>query len=226
MATVVKPLCGRCPDGKEELATETVRFNVEDTWYELPVCDAHQTMFSREMFAWTRYADVTDGPAQLRAVRTFTPDRVAREREAAQIRDRIADAQRFAKAQLRAAEIDEQNAADARRRTVNAQRDYELSIRKSIPGAMKWRLTSHARDRADERNVDLYKVFQAAAHPGERRPQPWRGPHIYVHQRDEARVIVNENTGAIITVVDPYAPEETPESFAAARASHSERVAL
>lgn len=184
-------------------------------------------MFKRDIHAWARYAEIVDDPAKGDSNTVFTRDRVQREREAAELREAVANAQRHARAHLRVAEIDEADKADAARRTVQAQRDYEKSIRQAIPGGMKYRLTSHARDRAEERNIDLYKLFQAAAHPGERHAQPWRGPHIAVHQRDDVRAIVNENTGAIITVMDPGAPDETAESFAAREALNSrERIAL
>lgn len=209
--TIVIDLCDRCGFGKESPATTERVFTPDgDLWYMLKLCEKHAEMYDRDMIGWTRLAADIDAPNMERQRSVFFTEE--RKRETERLREltgkvnQEAASRAFADRRLREIELE------------NAQRE-ELLARQRIPGALDWRLVNHARERMLERNFTIEEVLRTAAQPAVVRRQPWRGPEFAVHERDDCRVVVNDQTKAIITVINRNSTLETEESHRQAQAT-------
>lgn len=193
MATIRKTIrvCDRCAFGNEKPATHNRIFSIGDFAYRIELCDVHADMFDRDMAGWERLAAITGEPMRKQS-QFFTAERVAEGRRIAELRTRAAEqvaVETFA--QKRRAEIDAEE-----------ERLAEQHARQSIPGALGWRLTNHARERMVQRGFTVAEVLHAAAQPDTVFIQPWRGPHTAIHQYGDCRAAVDTSTKKVITVID------------------------
>lgn len=212
MATriITKILCDRCSFGREKEASTERVFCLDELWYELNLCEDHAKMFDRDWTGWTRLATDIDPPSgRERHSEWFSAERKRETERIRELRDK-------ANTQAASAEFALRRAAEIELET--AQRE-ELNARQSIPGALEWRLVNHARERMLERGFTIHEVLTTAASPGTVVRQPWRGPDIAVHQRGDCRVVVNDRTKAIITVINRGVALETEQAHAARQAS-------
>jgi hypothetical protein len=200
-------VCDRCAFNSAKPATEVRDFSEGGQAYRLKLCEQHAAMYDRERSGWTRLAEEVD--TELPRIRSqhFNEERRAEARRIVVLRERAARAASSNDyATRRRQEIDDAEAHAADERAL-----------RSIPGALNWRLTTHAAERMIERGFDVSEVLGAAARPSTVVRQPWRGEHIAVHGVGDCRVVVNTDTKAIITVIDrsdrletsPPAPERT-----------------
>lgn len=205
MASVrrVVTYCNRCGFGSELPATTERTFSIEDAHYKLDLCEEHGKLFDREMGRWSMVADDVEAPTIRHRSEYFTSERVREAKRIAELRAKVAE-QAASKefAQRRALEIEAESAVKE-----------EAHARHSIPGAMAWGLTTHARERMVERGFTISEVLQTVAHPAAIVEQPWRGPFIEVRQRGDCRVAVNAQEKAIITVIDRSDVLETEPQF-------------
>lgn len=186
-------VCDRCPYGTAKPATAKHVVIIDGEACELVLCEPHDTMFNRDMYTWTRLGKEIDAPVRphIRSV-TFTEERKEEARRLTQLREKAhADAAMQSYVKQRLAQID-----------VAIETAEEKRERQSIPGALGWRLTTHAAERMQERGFTVREVLQAAAMPKTVVRQPWRGDHIAIHCYDNCRVVVDDVTKAIITVID------------------------
>src|SRR5258708_7651411 len=95
------------------------------------------------------------------------------------------------------------------RRAEELAQEVEEHAFKLIPGARKWTLTRHARERMMERGFTPADVLMAVTMPKTTMRQPWRGPDIALHIRDDCRVVVNDRCHQIVTVIDRSTVLET-----------------
>lgn len=147
----------------------------------LDLCDIHNARFDNDLIKWTSIGT----PETSTSVSFFNDQQrllLLREREAE--RTRIA--------------------SDAE----DAEKHAEKAARKSIPGALKWDVLPHARQRAVKRGFGIVQVLMTAAQPEHTRRQPWRGPDIAIFQRGECRLVVNDRDRKVITVIDRSEEEE------------------
>lgn len=196
MARVTKVIdvCDRCVPGREKVATVTKELSPDGSFYELKLCETHGDMYDRDMSGWTRLAKEIDPPRAGRShSEFFTAERRAETQRIKELREKANDAQASkAFAARRAAEIEKDLAAQE-----------EVRARQSIPGAMNWKLTDHARERMVERGFTIFEVLQAAALPDTTYNQIWGGEHDKeIYQRNDCRVAVNPALKVIITVID------------------------
>jgi hypothetical protein len=190
-------VCDRCDFSRAAEATTHRNFTIDETHYRLELCDKHAAMFDRDLGTWTLLAaEVEPTRARSQFFGEEERRRTARIRELKERANSEAASQAFA--ERRAKEIDSETLQRA-----------EFNARQLIPGALKWRLTDHARERMVERGFAIEEVLRAAATPGVVIRQPWRGPAIAVHSLGDCRVAVNESTYAIITVIDRTSPLES-----------------
>lgn len=190
--------CDRCSFGVNRRATGKRVFALDDRYYELDLCETHLDAFDRDLGGWTRLAAEIDNPYSKSGPQQssmFTRERA----ELAHSVNRRSD-------ELR--QQDEQSAF-AQRRAEALAAEIEEHAFKTIPGARKWTLTRHARERMLQRNFTPAEVLMVATMPGTKMRQPWRGPDIAVHVRGDCRVVVDDRCHQIITVIDRSAVLET-----------------
>lgn len=226
-------LCARCIRDTEATTKKTFCLDPDaGSWYEMHLCEKHSDMFERDLSAWTCYAELVDQPTHSRPPRTFTAHSIERDRRAAALRAATDEAKRHTQTQVRAAqraaEIDAQLAHEqhhrdelAAKRAADAERAYEQRLAKSIPGAAKWRISKHARERMEQRGFDLETLLRTAAHPDNVFRQPWRGEYQAVHQSGSCRAVVDEMSHTVITVMDPSAPLETETEYREQHQQHT-----
>lgn len=213
--------CDRCL--RPTPATVTVRFCVDDQWYEMDLDDKHAEMWDREISPWRRVAREIDAPRRT----VFTAERRERHREVNQLRDLAARAQQEAAAKVRGAERAQQ-IADAEHREVHnrmtqAHREWETGVKRSIPGALLWGLSDHAWERMQQRGFELADVLWTATHPQATYQQPWRGLGQAIYVRDirdgagtvvrRCRLVVDELHRTVITVINHFDESETADSY-------------
>lgn len=203
MATVkrVIEVCNRCIPSKAKEVTVKRTFALDGSWYELPLCDEHAATFDRDLGRWTMIADEIDAPNGRTKSEYFTAERRREALRIAELRTKAAN------------KIASENFAERRRAELDAEAEdrAEHEARQTIPGALNWNLTDHARERMAERGFSIFDTLQAAAQPKQTFRQPWRGPFVAVNQHGDCRVIVNEAEKLIITVMDrSFATPTTP----------------
>jgi hypothetical protein len=189
-------VCDRDGFGKERPATQERVFALEDRYYKLELCDEHAKMFDREVGAWARLAAEIDTPDFARPRSQFFLDERARETA------RIRELSQKAKEQAAVGDFATKRAAAmAAQVEADVAAESEARSRKLIPGGMKWRLTDHARERAEQRGYTVHDVLEAAARPDHTYASV-RDPELTIHERAGCRVVVDGRSCAIITVID------------------------
>lgn len=200
MASVRIPvrICDRCLMGKEKPATTKRTFAIEDRYSEIDLCDQHADAFDRDIGQWIQLATDIENPYD-RAGRstTFT-------------RERAEDAKRVIEQSAALQRQHEQSVLEAERAKAMIKKAEEDAF-KAIPGAMKWTLTRHARQRMMERGFTPTEVLMAVT-VGNIVKQPWRGPAVEVHSRAGCRVVVETRTHQIVTVIERDTALETAET--------------
>lgn len=193
-------LCDRCAFGGEKPATEERRYAIEDRYYLLELCQEHAEMFDRDMSRWTRVSQDIDNPYAGTRGRSefFTREATEQTRRARELAE---------KARKEAASRD-----FAARRAAEIAMEEEQHLRKSLPGALAWALTTHARERMVERGFTLEDLYRTATQPEHTYPQEWRGPDVAIYQRGDCRLAVNTRQQVVITVIDRNDVLETAES--------------
>lgn len=197
--------CDRCYEAAP--ATTQRIFAIEDRHYLLDLCDKHGQMFDREMSNWFMVAADVENP--------YTAEKKTKSDYF------IAENERMTKSILDAAAAVRDEASVTlfgKMRAEQVAREEEENAYKAIPGAGKWRFSNHARKRMAERGYSVADVLQICSFPRAQDPVPWRGPSqvIYYGQGTD-RVIVNDETHVIITVVDKATNDLTPEEYEAKR---------
>lgn len=217
MATAITVIrrCDRCAFKDPKPVTQRRVFAIEDRYYEIDLCDPHADMFDRDLNAWTMLAAEVDNPYQGK-----TPAVVSQKRSNTSLTDfnmtALENARRLKEIREREeAKLRMKAAEDAQIRAERA-RMTETRARKSIPGSMKWKIALHAYQRLVERGFSVYDVLETAAQPEQTYLQPWRGDYVAIYQRAHCRVVVNEDSHTIITVIDRDADlEKDPRELAA-----------
>lgn len=192
--------CDRCAFGTEKPATTHRTFAIDDRYYKIDLCEKHAEAFDRDLGSWTRLSTDIDNPfAGKQSSTTYT--RVDAE-----------DARRIL------AQSDE--VRRQKEQSVLAQQQAEKLAKKAeeqafglIPGARKWTLTRHARERMMERGLTLTEVLMAVTMPATRTPRAQAGQtHQTICMRGDCKVVVDERTHEIITVMDRSTAWETAET--------------
>lgn len=178
---VTKKVCDRCPIGHEQLATRTVAFSLGDTHWLIDVCEWHGSELDRTIGMWGRLGreDTHHGPV------TFTSDYAAEARRAAELRSAQV-------AQERAKALPEPD------KPVNHSAVSHSPIPKTRDAHGPWRWTDHARERLQEREVDIVAALWTVVEPETIRPA--RTPGNEVRIRDGIQVVVDPRSRAILTV--------------------------
>lgn len=168
---IKQKICDRCL--KDTLATDTVRFSVGDTEYEIDVCEKHADMFQRDISGWTRVAREKERP------NFFARSDVQRERHNS---IRVETQQR-----ARPAPTEPKNHPPIERPEVR----------------VSWYLSQHAEERLEERGpvygFERKDVFLAAQAPEEVTPQAEEDRFMYV--RGKVALIVSRQSSTILTVM-------------------------
>lgn len=214
MATVRTTIrtCDRCAFGKVLPASTHRTFAIEDRYYRIDLCDKDAAAFDRDLGAWTRLAVDIDNPydsSSRPASATYTPERAERARVVLQQSDEIRHA--------------EQQTIFAKKRAEQLAEEAEKHARQTIPGALNWTMTRHARERMLKRGFTAGEVYMAVTIPSHRIDQDWRNPGTVLCIRNECRVVVNAKTHIIITVIDRDAKLETAQPATTA-STHREEV--
>lgn len=195
--TIVK-VCDRCPFGKEKPATTRRQFAIEDRYYELDLCEPHGEAHDRDLGVWTRLAREIDSPYSnsLKPLSmTFTKEHAEKTHS---VITQSSELQQQAEQSLFAKKQAERIAAE-----------IEEHAYKTIPGARKWTLTRHARERMMERNFTPAEVLMAVTIPGTTLPDPERRPDVVICKRGDCKVAVNARTHVILTVIDRTQQDES-----------------
>lgn len=194
MAKVVKEVrvCDKC----ETQGVTVHKVTVDGTEYILELCSADSAAFTTALSKWL------DLGQQVEHYRRFTDGDLSDGRRIAELRAR--DAAR--RADLERVKHD----APA------AQRVAEANARKGIPGAARWDMTAHARERMELRGYSAVDVFLAVTAPEHRVSQPWKGKGRAVYVRGECKVVASELDGMIITVLSRDAELDSGPRMSAA----------
>jgi hypothetical protein len=185
-------VCDRCAFGKAKPATEERKVTIDGVTTRLVLCEPHASNFDRDLFAWTRNGEEIETEAPRLRSAYFNAERQAEARRIVELRSR-------AQQQHTSGELAKRRLEEMDQRALSEE---EQRIYRSIPGALNWRLTTHAAERMLERGFDVAAVLNAAARPNAVIRQPWRGEDIAVHCVEDCRVVVNDRTKAIITVIN------------------------
>jgi hypothetical protein len=173
-------VCDRCAFGKEKPVTTTRKFSIDDDHYIIDLCEPHAVMFDRDIGQWARLGRDDEKFAPARTM--FTDESIERERRAAEVR---------AKSQPGLFAVDGGDATIATAMRVvrnSAHADH-----------LRWSLTAHARERADERDVTIAEVIECAAHP-EHTMQSDRGDGTMIHHKRDVRICVEPKAKIVVTV--------------------------
>jgi hypothetical protein len=217
--------CDRCAFNNVLEASQERRFAIDDRYYELDLCEKHAEMFDRELGGWTRLAAEIDDPyAELHGrgrprSEYFTEQRRAETRRIRELAERADERARVEVAAAKRAErideeerlrrlVEEDPAEAAARRAAE-----ELTARRSIPGAMKWKLTEHAIDRMELRGYTIYDALLTASQPHKILPDPKGVPNVKIHERSGCRVVLNVRSYDILTVIDRYKAVDLPGPY-------------
>lgn len=190
--------CDRCMFGRVNPATHIgVEFTLNGRRYKGDLCDEHEAMMQRDFGPWRKTFTVVEEVAEVAdldtkrtsaAARTFvTTEHVARSRRAAELRA------------LEAARI--QEATDSAQKQLQAEALEIFRLKRTIPGARSWTLSSHARTRMHERNFGPEEVLRTVAAPQVNYPHP-DGNGRYIYVRDDCRAVVDPRGKVVITVID------------------------
>lgn len=225
MARLDQLLCDRCPRGRQRPAVTTEQYCVEGEWFEIDLCEDHRAAFSRDFYSWTLLSREIDPIKPKSKSTVFTADTIERSKQAAELRAAAAARQPKPEPEPEPAPIEEAPIPDE----LAARRAQEHRLRRSIPGALKYRLTGHAVDRMTERGFDLEAVLRCAAEPDHSRGSR-SDSRCLIQERGRCRVVVDKSTHNIVTVVDRSASDEdTDRDIATAYANATpelERTAL
>lgn len=193
--------CDRCY--KEAPATTQRIFAIEDRHYLLDLCEKHGQMFDREMSNWFMVAADVENP--------YTAEKKTKSDYF------IAENERMTKSILDAAAAVRDEASVTlfgKMRAEQVAREEEENAYKAIPGAAKWRFSNHARKRMKERGYTVTDVLQICSFPTGTEAVPWRGPdQVVYYGQGKDRVVVNDVSHVIITVVDKASDEVTEELY-------------
>jgi hypothetical protein len=174
--------CDRCPIGKQEPATETLRLTLGEASWDIDLCFKHVLELERVVEGWGRLGQTVERTQS--SLRLFGEEYTAQQRRTAQQRSQQAEQDRAV-----ATSID--------KRTLASPRVVELPKGAPLDGG-QYEFTVHARERLVERNVKVVDVLWAASSPeivtaGDR-------PGTEVRIRRGTRVVINPKTNEILTV--------------------------
>jgi len=184
--------CDRCAFGKIRRAVTDRSFPIDDTIYTLKLCDEHAQMFDREREGWARLA------SSVRPAGLFPEPSPLRPPVDLGVTEEIRAIQQAARQRARAVQ-EQQVVADEGRDAAElwmAQRHIQV-----LPDM--WELSDHARERAEERHFTEVEVLEAVNRPETTYPclhPDYKG--AWMHRRGRCCVVVNRETGTIITILD------------------------
>lgn len=208
MATVktIVHTCDRCSFGREKPATTKRVFAIEDRCYELDLCEPHGEAFDRDLSVWTRLARDIDNPF----IDTPKPPSMFSQERTERARAVLAQSDELRQVKEQAAFIE--------RQALSLAREAEETAFRTIPGARKWTMSKHARERMMERNYTPAEVLMAVTIPYHASAST-RNSSLIVCERDGCRVVINPHTHVIVTVIEANARLDIA-SPALAAASH------
>jgi hypothetical protein len=184
-------------------ATTVMKFALGDSRYKISVCEQHADALNRDMLKWARMSEPDEIATFVPKVRTApvenmtVPFPVVQTGEVITLDD-----------ELREIKMPLPRVRRATKKALMAA-DPEL-----IERFKSWKLSEHARERAEERDVDLPDVLWAAELPDSSR-QSDANPNLWVHQRGHIRVVVCPETREIVTVINVNIKDEGYKSYAA-----------
>ena len=193
-------VCDRCPIGKELAATREMTFSLEGSTWKIELCEKHGNDLDRAIGGWGRLGEQVE-PDSPRHV--FTPEYGAELRRVAELRSRQADEDRARRANKDQAAKDWQAIDRVNPVITTAARPQVLQTRPT--SGRPWIFTDHARERMEQRGVDILDALHAATVPTLVRSA--KTPELRVHERGDVRVVVNPEDCTIITVLDRSIPD-------------------
>lgn len=170
---VKKRYCDRCPLNKQRPATVTRTFGFDQTFWKADLCEQHDDMLTRELYAWGMLGEpIEEAP-------TAPVRRVTFGRDAEELR----------------------RLADLRHRQTQEDRAITTAPPITLPlDHGDWHFTEHALERMEEREVDVVDILWACSSPTLRRPGDDHG--VFIHERNGTKVVCNPTTKDILTVAD------------------------
>jgi hypothetical protein len=185
---VKRKVCDRCPTGRELPATRSMQFSLGDTKWEIDVCEKHGDQLEREFGSWGSL-----GREMARAYgdsRLYTPEYAEESRRVAELRTK-----QSAEDRAKSPVVDLEPLGDVAVTTA----EPESERRQTTPtDGRPWSFTDHARERLEERGVDILDALHTATSPFVTRQA--QHPPLLIHERGEVKVVVDPITRSIITV--------------------------
>lgn len=168
--------CDRCY--QERTATTTVQFCFGDNTYVLDLCNEHAGLWEQDMLAWVRLArDATEAHTQVRAKPSWTPG--------ARYAPKVVIPERPPVVRVLEPDIAPYDGPEP---TYDPRPE-------PVPS---WTISTHAKERMEQRGVGLSEVLLTADSPMTRRPG--REPELTVLERDDIKVVVHERRRIVVTV--------------------------
>lgn len=207
-------VCDRDGFGKERPAAGERIYNYNGLWYKLKLCEQHLDAFDRDIGSWSRLAQEVDAPNGREHSEYFNAERREETRRLRELTERVNErANSDAAAAARAKQLADEEAQEEKRKADEALRHTWTTV----PGAMSWTMTNHARQRMHEYGFQPDDLLKAAAMPDQSYTQPWNNnDNSKVHRSADCRIIVNETDKVIITVL----PREGRKAVAPSKAPH------
>jgi hypothetical protein len=186
--------CGACFTPTP--ATTVVKFAYGSDRYKADLCEQHADAISRDMRKWARMSEPDDNATFVPRVRTAPVQNITVPFPVVQTGEVVT--------------LDEELreiTAPAPKVRKRALKELQAADPEILQRFKQWKLSEHARERAEERKVELPDVLWAAELPDSSWPSD-ASPHLIIQQRGRVRVVVNPETKEIVTVINVEIKDE------------------